>query len=103
MIYPMLNGIWIYRIDNIVSAPQRRYYRGMFSGSRAWFEHTVTPVDTTGDIARYYGAKLQQTIEANPGIQPDVIVDGQKIQVPVSLIQAFWFLSGYQRKGGVDA
>ncbi|CAF0907978.1 unnamed protein product [Adineta steineri] len=102
MIYPMLNGIWIYRIDNIVSAPQRRYYRGMFSGSRAWFEHTVAPVDTTGDIARYYGAKLQQTIEANPGIQPDVIVDGQKIQVPVSTVQAFRFLSSYQGKRGMD-
>lgn len=81
---------------SLVSSPERVYYHGMFFGSRAWFQHTVIAVDTLGDIARKYGARLASVIEANPGIRPDVIFPGQKIQVPVGVKQGFWFLANHQ-------
>lgn len=68
----------------------------MFFGSKAWFQHTVIQGDTLGNIVRQYGAQFESVITANPGIQPDVIVPGQKIQVPVTVAQGFWFLLNHQ-------
>ncbi|CAF1208766.1 unnamed protein product [Adineta ricciae] len=88
----------VLRLPCYLLVPQRIYYHGMYSGSKAWFQHTIGPEDTVGKLVRYYGAELEDIVNANPGIQPDVVVNGQKVQVPISIRQAIRFLSAYQGK-----
>ncbi|CAF1113621.1 unnamed protein product [Adineta ricciae] len=88
----------VIRLPCYLLVSQRIYYHGMYSGSKAWFQHTIGPDDTVGKLVRYYGAELEDIVNANPGIQPDVVVNGQKVQVPISIRQAIRFLSAYQGK-----
>ncbi|UJR07198.1 hypothetical protein I4U23_011486 [Adineta vaga] len=63
---------------------------------QAWFQHTVISGATTSNIARKHAVLFESIITANLGIQPDALVPGQKIQVPVSVRQGFWFLTNCQ-------
>jgi LysM repeat protein len=49
--------------------------------SKGW-EHTVGPGDTLAGVAKKYGARVKDIIEANELKDPDTIRSGQKLFIP---------------------